>query len=139
MAVEPRYLIDNSALMRYRHPPIAETLDALISRGLIGVSIVTELEAGYSARSAADYDNMQGFLREMLPVQVTPRAEQRARVIQERLVHGGQHRAVSVADILLAATAHEEGLIVLHYDGDFDFISQITGQPTEWVVPRGSV
>lgn len=139
MAIEPRYLIDNSALMRYGHPAIVETLGALISRGLVGVSIVTELEAGYSARSVADYNNMQGFLREMLPVQVTPRAEQRARIIQEQLVHAGQHRAVSVADILLAATAYEEGLTVLHYDGDFDFISRVTAQAAEWVVPRGSV
>lgn len=139
MAVETRYLIDNSALSRYGLPAIVDRLGMLISRGLVGLSIVTELEAGYSARSAADYDNMQGFLRAMIPVQVTPRAEQRARIIQERLVHAGQHRAVSVADILLAATAYEEGLTVLHYDGDFDFISEVTGQSTEWVVPRGSV
>jgi len=28
---------------------------------------------------------------------------------------------------------------VVHYDGDFDLISAVTGQPTQWVVPRGSV
>jgi hypothetical protein len=28
---------------------------------------------------------------------------------------------------------------VLHYDSDFDHISAVTGQPTEWVVPQGSV
>lgn len=27
---------------------------------------------------------------------------------------------------------------VLHYDGDFDMIASLTGQPTEWVVPPGS-
>ena len=30
-------------------------------------------------------------------------------------------------------------LTVLHYDADFDLIAEITGQPTEWVVPRGSI
>jgi len=27
----------------------------------------------------------------------------------------------------------------LHYDADFDLIAGVTGQPTEWIVPRGSV
>jgi len=27
---------------------------------------------------------------------------------------------------------------VLHYDGDFDMIASLTGQPAEWVVPPGS-
>jgi hypothetical protein len=28
---------------------------------------------------------------------------------------------------------------VLHYDADFDLISEVTGQRCEWVVPAGSV
>ena len=51
----------------------------------------------------------------------------------------GQHRAVSVPDLLIAATAETEGLTVLHYDQDFDLIAEITGQPCEWMVPRGSL
>jgi hypothetical protein len=31
------------------------------------------------------------------------------------------------------------GLAVLHYDGDFDVISRVTGQPCEWVVPSGTL
>ncbi|MES2092859.1 MAG: PIN domain nuclease [Actinomycetota bacterium] len=139
MAVAASYLLDNSALARYGHPAVTEVLGPRIARGLVGVTIVTELEAGYSAQSAAEYDQLQLFARELIRVEVTPKAEQRARTIQERLVHAGRHRAVSVADILLAAIAYEDGLTVLHYDGDFDFISGITGQPSEWVVPRGSV
>jgi hypothetical protein len=30
-------------------------------------------------------------------------------------------------------------VVALHYDHDFDLISGITGQPTEWVVPAGSL
>jgi|SRR5690554_2074843 len=134
-----RYLIDNSALARYNKPEVAQALGPKIARGLIGICIVTEIEAGHSARSTADYDALQEFARELVPVEITPRAELRARAIQERLVHAGQHRAVAVPDILLAAVAHEERLTVLHYDADFDLIAQTTGQATEWVVPRGSV
>jgi hypothetical protein len=28
---------------------------------------------------------------------------------------------------------------VLHYDDDYDRIAAVTGQPAQWVVPRGSV
>jgi predicted nucleic acid-binding protein len=52
------------------------------------------------------------------------------------LIARGQHRAVAVPDLLVAAIAEVERLTVLHYDGDFDLIASITGQPTEWVVPH---
>ena len=67
------------------------------------------------------------------------RAEDRSREVQSARVERGQHRAVSVPDLLIAATAEIEGLTVLHYDADFDLIAEITGQSMEWVVPRGSI
>ncbi len=39
---------------------------------------------------------------------------------------------------LIAATAERHGVTVLHYDGDFDLITAITGQPTTWVAPAGT-
>ena len=38
-----------------------------------------------------------------------------------------------------AAVAEATSLTVLHYDADFDHIAAITGQPTEWIVDRGSI
>jgi predicted nucleic acid-binding protein len=43
-----------------------------------------------------------------------------------------------MADLLIAATAQRHGATMLHYDGDFDMITAITGQATAWVVPAGS-
>jgi hypothetical protein len=40
--------------------------------------------------------------------------------------------------LLIAATAERYALIVLHYDGDYERIAKITGQATEWIVPRGT-
>lgn len=47
------------------------------------------------------------------------------------------YAARSVADfaLLVAAVAEIEGLTVLHHDGDFDLIAEITGQPTELIAP----
>ena len=44
-----------------------------------------------------------------------------------------------IGSLLVAACAESAGLAVLHYDADFERSAARTGQPTHWVVPRGSV
>ena len=48
-------------------------------------------------------------------------------------------RGAKIADLLIAAAAEAAGLVVLHYDHDFDLIADVTGQRTEWIVPAGFV
>ena len=43
----------------------------------------------------------------------------------------GQHGALSILDLIIAATAELAGLTVLHLDKDFDLIAEIIGQTTE--------
>jgi hypothetical protein len=62
----------------------------------------------------------------------------RALQVQSLLAARSQ-RGRKIPDLLVAAVAEGAGAIVLHYDSDFDHISAVTGQPTEWVVPQGSV
>jgi len=64
---------------------------------------------------------------------------ERAAHVMEALSARGLHRAANVNDLLVAAVAERTGLTVLHYDQDFDYIGQATGQATEWVVPKGSI
>lgn len=67
-----------------------------------------------------------------MPVErITPAIEDRAEEVQLLLADRGQHRAASIADLLIAATAEKAGLTVLAVDKDFDLISEITGQPVE--------
>jgi predicted nucleic acid-binding protein len=111
-----------------------------VQAGRAAISIVTGLEVGFSARSTKDYTTTRRTLLDYLvPILVTPRAEQRAREVQAALVRRRQHRTVSIPDLLVAAVAEVEQLPVLHYDADFELVSTSTGQPTEWVVPRGSI
>jgi predicted nucleic acid-binding protein len=135
-----RWLIDKSALYRLSQLDVAEVVWDRVSAGRVGVSIATELEMGFSARSAANYrETRQVLIDRLLPVPLPFRAEQRAREVQALLVERGEHRSAGVADLLIAATAEIERLTVLHYDGDFDTIAAVTGQAVEWVVPRGTV
>ena len=135
-----RWLLDNSALSRLDRAEVEGVLTPRMDAGLVAVSIVTELEVGYSARSTGHYrDTRRLILDRLLPIHTPPRAEYRAREVQATLVERGQHRAVSIPDLLIAATAEIEGLAVLHYDADFDLIAEVTGQPSEWIVPRGTI
>ena len=51
--------------------------------------------------------------------------------MQLLLADHGHHRAPSVPDLLVAATAELTGLTVLHVDNDFDLIATATGQQVE--------
>jgi hypothetical protein len=132
-----RWLIDKSALARAGKPQVARVLTPRIDGALIAVSVVTELEVGFSARSMSDHDDILGLLDRLVRIVLPVRAEQSARDAQRRLVERGKHRAVGVADLLVAA-AKEAGLTVLHYDGDFDLVASVTGQACEWIVPAGT-
>jgi len=41
-------------------------------------------------------------------------------------------------DALVASVAESRGLTILHYDADFELIAAFTGQPQQWIVPRGA-
>ena len=59
---------------------------------------------------------------------LTPAIEDRAVEVLTLLADRGQHRAPSIPDLIIAATAE---LAVLHLGKDFDLIAEITGQPVE--------
>ncbi|MCX5209520.1 PIN domain nuclease [Kitasatospora sp. NBC_00240] len=133
-----RYLIDKSALARYPKPVVRAVVEPLHNAGLLAVCGAVELEILHSSRSRADAarirDEMRGF--DWLP---TPdEAWDRALDVQAALVGTGNWRALSLADLIIAATAERHGVAVLHYDGDYDMITAVTGQPARWVVPAGT-
>lgn len=127
------WLIDKSALVRLGASPDAGEWASRIGRGLVRITTVTRLEVGYSARSGADL--RAGMTRPPLasmPVEyLTPAVEDRAVEVLMLLADRGQHRAPSIPDLIIAATAELAGLTVLHLDKDFDLIAGITGQSVE--------
>jgi predicted nucleic acid-binding protein len=127
------WLIDKSAIARLHLDPNAEEWTRRIERGLVRICTVTRLEVGYSARSAQDHRSLLADppIASMPVEYLTPRIEDRALELQSVLAERGQHRAPSIPDLLVAATAELAELTVLHVDKDFDLIADITGQPTE--------
>lgn len=130
------WLIDKSALARLGTSPDAAEWATRIERGLVHITSITLLEVGYSARSADDLRAGLGHppLSHMPVEYLTPAIEDRAVEVLTLLAEHGQHRAPSIPDLLIAATAELAGLTVLHLDKDFDLIAQITSQPIEKLI-----
>jgi predicted nucleic acid-binding protein len=127
------WLIDKSALVRLAASPDAADWAMRIERGLVRITTVTRLEAGYSVRSGQE---LRAGLRQpplsSMPVEyLTPTIEDRAVEVLTLLADRGQHRAPSIPDLIIAATAELAGLTVLHLGKDFEVIAQVTGQPIE--------
>ncbi|MFJ6369090.1 VapC toxin family PIN domain ribonuclease [Streptomyces virginiae] len=120
-----RFLIDKSALARWTKPGVREVLKPLHERYLLAVCRPTEYEMIHSARDAAEATRISIWLHAFDHFSSDDDIFTRALEVQRHALNAGFHRAPS--------------LPVLHYDGGFDMIASLTGLPTEWVVPPGSV
>lgn len=132
------HLLDSSVLTRLHHDSIRDAIEPLAERGELGRAGIGDLEIGFSARSAEEWDRLAEALEAFELVETTADHLQRARRVQ-RLLARKHQRGRKVPDLLIAAAAELRGLTVLHYDADFDRIAAVTGQPCEWIVPAGSV
>lgn len=135
MVVTPAtaWLIDKSALVRIAASSEPDLWLERVERGLVRITTPTLLEAGFSSRSGADWRSIvKAPPVGLMPVEnLTPRIESRALDVQGVLANRGEHRAPSIPDLLIAATAELAGLTVLHLDKDFDLIAGVTGQRVE--------
>jgi predicted nucleic acid-binding protein len=119
--------------------PVRRRVAPIIEAGDAATCSIVDLEVLYSVRNFEEHQRTRR--RRSLAyekVVLTEEVFERAIDVQGELAKRGRHR-VPIPDLLVAAAAEKAGLTVLHYDGDFDTIASVTGQPTEWVVPRGSV
>jgi predicted nucleic acid-binding protein len=134
------FLGDKSALTRREtRPEVRDVLEPLLLAGEIATCGIVDLELLYSASSRATYRALAEALRGMPRAPIDDACMERALEVQGMLAERSQHRAVPLPDLLIAACAESAGLVVLHYDADFERIGELTGQPTRWIVARGSV
>ena len=132
------HLVDTSVLTRLAQPAIRQAIEQRAERGELARAGISDLEVGYSARSADEWDEIADALEAFELVETRSEHVQRARQVQRALAAKHQ-RGRKIPDLLIAAAAETENLTVLHYDADFDRIAEITGQRSEWVVPAGSI
>ena len=129
------YLVDTSVLTRLRYPQIGSTLLGL---GQLFYSPISGLELRYSAPNETDYRKLTTVLEGFDRLPIDDEAFDIADRTQRRLAKAGL-KGRPVPDLIIAAQADLADLTMLHYDADFDLISSVTGQPTLWITPQGSI
>jgi predicted nucleic acid-binding protein len=135
-------LADTSAwFIAKRTLTVGQEFAARVTEGLIGTCSMVAFELLASARSGSDFDQIQEELDALRLYQIGQAQWRRALQVYREFAHqGGAHqRSVGHGDLLIAAAAETAGVELLHYDEDFERIAAITGQPTHWIVPRGTL
>ena len=132
------HLVDTSVLTRLRLQPVREIIEPMAAAGELARAGISDLEIGYSARSAKEWDQVLDALGAFELVETSSDHLRRARQVQ-RLLASKHQRGRKIPDLLIAAAAEASNLAVLHYDADFDRIAAVTGQPVDWVLAAGSV
>jgi len=142
--VSAELLLDNSAWARLSDESLApdrvdEIASALEDRR-IAVCLPFLLEAGYSARNAAEHRELLNELLTLPLLAIDATVERRAIDAQRQLARAGHHRLRPV-DLMMAAIAERHDLGVLHYDGDYDILRTKTDLqfPSIWLAPPGSI
>ena len=138
-------LIDNSAWARLDAPALSmarrDDVAALIEAGEIAVCVPFLLEAGWSARDAAEHDALHSDLLRLPYLAIDADVEAAALSAQRGLARRGHHRSASPSDLLIAACAHVNSAGVLHYDRDYDHLVDLTDLQFEsqWLAERGTL
>jgi hypothetical protein len=135
-------LADTSAWqLSRRRPDLQAWFTQKAVDGLIGTCAMVSLELLQGVRNGREFDERRVEMDELPQFPIAAREFSRAIDVYRELAHqGGSHqRSVGHADLLIAAAAESACVELLHYDEDFDRIAAITGQPTCWIVPRGSI
>lgn len=130
----PLYLIDTSGLFRILQEQHRQAWADQLTSGVIATCPVVELEFLFSARSRADRAEKRRTLQAVFGwVPMSDNDYERADEVQKALTERGQHRSAGPVDLLIAATAERERLILLCDDKDFEVVASVTGQPVHRV------
>ena len=136
-----RFLLDTSALVRLlRQAPVRARWEEQITAGIVAICPITELEVLHTARSKADRDELVDLLSATFCwIPMPDRAFSRATEVQGELTSRGTHRSAGPVDLLVAAAAELNSLVLVHDDHDFDRIAEVTGQGMSWLASAGSI
>jgi predicted nucleic acid-binding protein len=126
---------------RGRSPELASGFVEMLARDEIVTCAMVKFELLLSARNGREFDEIAQELDELGDCTIGPSQWRRALEVYRELAHqGGAHRrSIGHQDLLIAAAAEAAQVQLLHYDEDFERIAAITGQPTRWAAPRGSL
>ncbi|MCP9489325.1 MAG: PIN domain-containing protein [Solirubrobacteraceae bacterium MAG38_C4-C5] len=131
-------VVDKSAWERAHHPHVREEWTAAMLGRQMALSSATKLEILYSARSSEDFDRLAAALDELRHAPLDEGVARTARGAMRALARRASHR-IPIADYLVAASAQERSLDVLHYDHHFDLLAEVLTFDSVWLAPPGTL
>lgn len=132
------YLADTSAVWRLLRGQVAEPWPRYVAQGLVSICPPVESELMPGLRADRDFEpffSMMGQTFGWVPAPEDPWPKVIA--VQRDLAAIGHHRGPSPMDILIALTAQQHRLTVVHVDDDFTSIGKVRpGIPMIRLQPR---
>jgi predicted nucleic acid-binding protein len=133
-------LADTSAWTnRHKDPAVDRAFEERILADEIATCPIVVVELLWTTQSQREFADLRRDLDALAKVPNDQDSWDRAMDVWHELVSQGRHRQVKIPDLLVAAGADIAGLPVCHYDGGFDVIATITGQPVRAIAPIGSL
>jgi predicted nucleic acid-binding protein len=119
------WILDKSAAARAGDEAVSAQLGELA--GSLYLCPVAQLEQLYSARSARNYDELDAELRASFQIVEAPTEvfDLALRLQRDLAHHHGMWHRTPIPDLLIAITALEHGLGVVHVDADFERIAEV--------------
>ena len=120
------YLADTSAVWRFLRQQVDPTWLERLGHGLISICPPVKAELMRSVRSERDHEPFFAMLERTfgwLPTRDDP--WRRVLAVQRDLIAIGHHRGPSPMDILIALTAEEHRVTLVHMDDDFNAVAKV--------------
>jgi len=135
-------LADTSAWTnRRKNPAVSREFENRLLAGELATCPMVKLELLWETQDVDAFRRRRDRLDALDEIPIDAATWKRAIDIFEQLAAQGplHHRRVKLPDLLIAAAAENAGVAVCHYDGDFDVIARVTGQPVRPLAPLGSL
>ena len=132
-----KYLADTSALVRIIREEADPRWGELVKRGMISVCEPAMTEILLLA-DAKKYSELESFIAAWyLPVTIPDDIWDLVAAIRRELAPHSAHQGLSVADLVIAATAIRLKLTVLHEDHDFETVTRFVPELQQHRISAG--
>lgn len=120
------YLADTSAVWRLLRRQIGEPWPGLVAHGRVSLCPPVEAELMRGLRADRDHEPFTTMLNQTFAWVPAPEDPwPKVVAVQRDLLRIGHHRGPSPMDILIALTAEQHRLTLLHVDDDFTAIAKV--------------
>lgn len=135
------FIADKSAWERASDAGVRDEWSEALLQGQIATCPIVKFELLFSARSGADYDQLDANLSALRDIPISRSVTNAALSAMRQLAHRNppEHRTPKIPDTLIAAAAQDGSVGVLHYDHHFDLLAEVLSFESRWISPPGSI